>query len=411
MSTEYRIEKLGTAGDGIAPGPVFIAGALVGEAVRATPIAPDRAALDAVLAASPERVTPPCAHAAICGACALQHWALPAQAEWKRSRVEAALRRAGQDVPVTLAHQSRPGTRRRADLSVLRRADGAVTIGFHGPGGVLDIPDCRLLHPDLLALLPRLADAMRSLSGFNARADAAINMLDSGPDILLRLDATLTAHDTQRLAWFAEDAGIPRIATRAGIAVQRAPVRHGFTGKNVSPPPGAFLQATVDGEAAIIAAVLAALPAKRKRGPIIDLFAGVGTLSFPLAELAPVQAFEGAADTNAALDAAARAAGGRVTAARRDLFRQPLLPAEMKAASAIVLDPPYAGATDQIAQIIRAPGPPLVYVSCNAVALERDARTLHAAGYRASSAVVIDQFLWSPHVEAVIGFTPPRASR
>lgn len=408
MSAEYRIDRLGTAGDGIAPGPVHVAGTLPGETVRATPIAPDRAVLDAVLHASPERAAPPCGHAAICGACALQHWALPAQAEWKRGRVEAALRRAGHDVPVQLAHQSRPGTRRRADLSVLRRPDGTVTIGFHGPAGVLDIPDCRLLHPALLALLPRLADAMRSLSGFNARADAAINLLDTGPDILLRLDATLSPHDAQRLAWFAEDAGIPRIATRAGIAVQRAPVHHAFAGHRVVPPPGAFLQATADGEAAIIAAVLAALPAKRKRGPILDLFAGIGTLSFPLAERAPVQAFEGAADAAAALDAGARAAGGRVTARRRDLFRQPLLPAEMKAAGAIVLDPPYAGAADQIGQITRAPGPPLVYVSCNPVALERDARALHAAGYRATSGSVIDQFLWSAHVEAVVGFTAGR---
>jgi len=408
VSQEYRINGLGAAGDGIAPGPVYVAGALLGEVVRATLLAADRAALDSVVQASPDRVAPPCAHAARCGACALQHWALPAQAEWKRARVEAALRRAGFDLPVTLAQQSRPGSRRRADLSVLRRADGAVTIGFHGPGGVLDIPGCRLLHPALLALLPRLADAMRSLAGFNARADAAVNLLDSGPDILLRLDAGLTPHDTQRLAWFAEDAGIPRIASRAGIAVHRAPVHHAFAGQRVTPPPGAFLQATADGEAAIIAAVLAALPAKRKRGPIIDLFAGIGTLSFPLAVLAPVLAFEGAADAVAALDAGARAAGGRITARKRDLARQPLLPAEMKAASAIVLDPPYAGAAEQIAQITRSPGPALVYVSCNPTALERDARALRAAGYRASSAAVIDQFLWSAHVEAVVGFAPPR---
>ncbi len=401
--TEHLVHTIGAAGDGIAEGPLFIAGALPGERVRARATGTDRAALEAVLEPSPERVAAPCEHAARCGACALQHWALPPQGEWKRARVETALRRAGHNIAVTLAHQSAPGTRRRADLSVLRRADGGVTIGFHGPGGVLDIPGCRLLHPTLLALLPRLAEALRPLAAFRARADAAINLLDSGPDILLRLDGKLSTHDTQRLAWFAEDTGLARIATREGVAAQRAPVRHAFGAAQVAPPPGAFLQATADGEAAIVAGVLAALPARRKRGPIIDLFAGVGTLSFPLSAHAPVLAYEGAADAVAALDAGARGAGGRVTAARRDLARQPLLPAEFKAASALVLDPPFAGAAEQVAQIVRQPGTPLVYVSCNIAALERDARTLHAAGYRATSAAVVDQFLWSAHVEAVVG--------
>lgn len=396
---------MGSAGDGLALQPDggrrHIPRALPGET-----LSPE----GRLIRESTERVDPPCPHFSLCGACALQHWAPAPQSEWKRGRVEHALRQAGYaQAVVTLGHVSPPATRRRADLSVLRNPDGSLTIGFHGPQGVLAIPECRVLRPEIMALLPRLAAALRPLQALRQRADAAINLLDSGPDILLRLDGKLTPVDIQRLADFARAENLPRIATREGVAAQIASVRHSFGRGVVAPPPGAFLQATVEGEAAIIAAVLAALPAKLSRGAIIaDLFAGLGTLSFPLSERARVLAYEGDPEATAALDAGARAAGGRVTAARKDLIRQPLLPAELAKCAVVVLDPPYAGAAEQVAQIARGPKPHLVYVSCNPVALERDARVLREAGYALTTATAIDQFLWSPHIEAVVGFAPAR---
>ena len=393
---------MGAAGDGLAVLPDgtrrHLPRALPGEMLS------DAGRL---LEESPERVDPPCPHFSLCGACALQHWAAAPQTEWKRGRVEAALHAAGFPATATLAHVSPPASRRRADLSVLRQPDGSLTIGFHGPAGVLAIPECRVLRPEIMALLPRLAEALRPLQALRSRADAAINLLDSGPDVLLRLDGKLTPADTARLADFARAQGLARIATREGIAAQIAPVRHAFQDGAVAPPPGAFLQATEQGEAAIVAAVLAALPRLPRGAIIADLFAGLGTLSFPLAARARVAAFEGDPETVVALDAGARAAGGRITALRRDLVRQPLLPAELAKCAVVVLDPPYAGAAEQIAQIARAPKPAVIYVSCNPVALERDARALREAGYRLASATVIDQFLWSPHVEAVISFEAP----
>ena len=360
---------------------------------------------------SPERVDPPCPHFSLCGACALQHWGAAPQSEWKRGRIEHALRSAGfVGAGATLGHVSPPASRRRADLSVVRQPDGSLIIGFHGSAGVLAIPQCRVLRPEIMALLPKLAAALRPLQALRPRADAAINLLDSGPDVLLRLDGKLTPADTARLADFARAEGLKRIATREGLAAQIEAVRHGFQGGEVAPPAGAFLQATAEGEAAIVAAVLAALPTRLPRAAVIaDLFAGLGTLSFPLSARARVNAFEGDPEIIAALDAGARAAGGRVTAARRDLVRQPLLPAELGKCAVVVLDPPYAGAAEQIAQIARGPRPAIIYVSCNPVALERDARALCEAGYTLGAATVIDQFLWSPHVEAVVGFMPPKA--
>ena len=87
------------------------------------------------------------------------------------------------------------------------------------------------------------------------------------------------------------------------------------------------------------------------------------------------------------------------------MARQPLPPAELKAYSAVVLDPPFGGAPEQVPLLARARVPRVVYVSCNPAALARDAKFLKDAGYRVLSAVPVDQFLWSPHLEAVVAFS------
>ncbi|HYZ64521.1 MAG TPA: class I SAM-dependent RNA methyltransferase, partial [Acetobacteraceae bacterium] len=200
---------------------------------------------------------------------------------------------------------------------------------------------------------------------------------------------------------------LPRVSWGLGSrepepAAVLGPATLAFDGRNTAVPPGAFLQASREGERAIVDAVLAALPAKLKGG-IVELFAGCGTLSHALSGRGRVTAYEGDADAVAALR---RAGNPKVTAIHRDLTRQPLQPAELKGAGGIVLDPPYAGAAAQM-PALAASGVPIVYVSCNPGALARDASTLAASGYRAASVAAIDQFLWSAQVEAVLGFIKP----
>jgi len=282
-----------------------------------------------------------------------------------------------------------------------------VVLGFHvrGANELIPLDACPVLEPGLLALLPPLAEALRSLSALKRLGAVVVNMLDSGPDLLLRTDGSLSIPDRQRLAAFAAAHRIPRIAWctkgAAEVAAQHGPVRHALSGVAVSPPPGAFLQASREGEAAIVAAVLAGLPAKlSKRARLLDLYAGIGTLSLPLAAHGVVQAFEGEGAAVAAL----AGAHPRVTATRRDLARQPLLPAELKPYAAVVLDPPFNGAPEQVAQIARSAVPHVVYVSCNPAALARDAAALRGAGFALREATPVDQFLWSPHLESVAVF-------
>jgi 23S rRNA (uracil1939-C5)-methyltransferase len=240
-----------------------------------------------------------------------------------------------------------------------------------------------------------------------------LNLLDTGPDLLLRTDGALDATGRAKLAAFAAEHGVPRVAwgpsggdAAAEVAAQHGPAAIRFGGVEVHPPPGAFLQASPEGEAAIREAVLDALPARLPaRAVIAELHAGIGTLSFALAERARIVAYEVSAEAVVALAAAAGRAGARIEAARRDLVRQPLLPAELKAYAAVVLDPPFAGAKEQVPLLARARVPRIVYVSCNPAVLARDARALKEAGYRVLSAVPVDQFLWSPQLESVVAFS------
>jgi 23S rRNA (uracil1939-C5)-methyltransferase len=171
----------------------------------------------------------------------------------------------------------------------------------------------------------------------------------------------------------------------------------------VEPPPGAFLQPSAEGEAAIQALVGDALGGA---GRVADLFAGAGTLSLPLAETAAVDAFDADAAALAALKAGARQTAGlkAVRTQVRDLFRRPLQAAELKPYDAVALDPPYAGARAQAEALAAAAVPVVAMASCNPATFARDARILVDGGFRLDWVAPVDQFLWSAEVEMVAAF-------
>ena len=174
----------------------------------------------------------------------------------------------------------------------------------------------------------------------------------------------------------------------------------------VTPPPGAFLQATPDGEAALVAAVRDAVGDARR---VVDLFSGCGTFTLPLADHAAIHAVEGDAEMIAALDKGVRHSTGlkSITMATRDLFSRPLLPDELAKIDAVVIDPPRAGAEAQVAEIAEAQVPRIAYVSCNPSTFARDAKVLVQAGYTLNWVQVVDQFRWSPHVELAASLSLP----
>jgi 23S rRNA (uracil1939-C5)-methyltransferase len=429
--TLVTIDRIGAEGDGIAHladgTTIYVPLALPGERVTVRPLRPRgegwHAAAEAIDAASPARVPPPCRHFGRCGGCVLQHWQDAAYRTWKSALLAGALRSAGFTPPEPLdLVPGLPGERRRIDFAA-RRAGGRMILGLHGPRSaeVIDLTDCLVLHPTLLALLAPLRVLLHGLRAIRRQGEVVINLLDSGPDLLLRGDGAPSLEDRTAMTAFACAHGLPRVSwapagDRSGsdspetICILR-PATTTLSGIAVRPPPGGFLQATEAGERAIVGAVLRGLPARWPARPrIAELYAGSGSLTFALAAAHAgqlrVAAWEGDAASVGALKQAINQGGlaGRVEATQRDLTRQPVSAKELSGFAAIVLDPPHAGAAAQIAQIAAAGVPTVVYVSCNPATLGRDAKVLHAAGYALVAATAIDQFLWSARLESVCVF-------
>ncbi len=401
---QVTIERLGHQGDGIAPGPVFVARCLPGEVVEGA-LEGDRIAAPRIVTPSPDRVRPPCPHYKSCGGCALQHASDGFVAGWKVGVVRSALVARGLDAIPGGIETSPTRTRRRAVLSA-RRTKGGALIGFHAPksDAITRIPDCHLLHPDLIAAFPALEALVAQGASRTSTLRLNLALSDGGLDVAVTGGKPLDAALESRLAALAGRRGLARLSWEGEVIALIAPPAQLFGRARVIPPPGAFLQATKAGEVALLAGVRAALDGAAR---VADLFAGSGTFALPLAETAEVHAVDGEAGMLAALDAGWRKAEGlkRVTTDVRDLFRRPLLPDEFKGFDAVVIDPPRAGAEAQVAELARADVPRIAAVSCNPVTFARDAATLIAAGYRLDRLTVVDQFRWSTHIELVAGFS------
>jgi 23S rRNA (uracil1939-C5)-methyltransferase len=409
---ETTIERLGGRGDGVArlyEGLLYVPFALPGERVRARLGAPRgdgwAGQLDAVLAPVPSRASPACRHFTVCGGCALQHLAPADYAGFKRELIAGALARRG----LTAAHLaapliSPPGSRRRASFAARRGARGCV-IGFHAAASARIVPlaECPVSAPAIVALLPALASCLERCLAVGDEATIAVTQLDGELDVAIASAAALALAGREALAALANDYDVARLTWSGDPIALRRPVRTRFDGIAVAPPPGGFMQATAEGERAILDAVLAAAPA---RGKIADLFAGCGTIGLPLAARGlAVQAVELDAAALAALTKAARDARLPVTGERRDLDRQPLAAHELDGFDAVVLDPPRAGAASQAAALAGSAVPRIIMVSCHPGSFARDARILVDGGYRLDAVQPIDQFLWSAHVELVAAFS------
>ena len=395
-----KIESLTHLGLGRADTGELLPRTLPGEEVE---IGAD--GLPRILVPSADRVSPPCRHFKSCGGCAMQHAADSFVASWKQSIVERALSAHGISARTSGVETSPANSRRRAKLAGRRTKKGAL-VGFHAKGSdtLIEIPDCKLLSPGIMATLPALQDLTARVASRKGELGLTVTESLGGPDIHIDTDLPLTEALRIDLAAFANQHSIARLVWRDEQIVMINPPYQNFGAARVVPPPGAFLQATKAGEASLLAAVLDIVG---KSDRVIDLFAGCGTFSLPLATTAEVHAVEGEKEMLVALDRGWREAVGlkRVTTEARDLFRRPLEPDEFKGWDAVVIDPPRAGAEAQVATLARSGIKTIAMVSCNPVTFARDAKTLVENGYDLNWTRVVDQFRWSPHVECVASFT------
>lgn len=427
---DITIETLGARGDGIghlADGrAVFVPGALPGEAVRVT-LGDAReggvsATLDAVLTPSEDRIEALCRHYERCGGCVLQHIDAQAYRDFKVGQVQNLLAR--HDLAIETIegpYVSPPGARRRATFASYKDGTDRFVLGFNEQRSnkIVDLEECPVLNPRLMALVPLLREILPNILQREHGMDIAVTESGGMVDMVMRPwvkkqkpTEHLPRHIVERLSVFAEKADLARLSwqktaddeTDLLTVVIRHPFIVDFSGVMVNPPPGAFLQATPDGEKVLAEAVVAAMPRRAKK--VADLYAGCGTFTFALGVAKyKVHAVEGFAPAYNALKVAMP--GKPVTAEKRDLAREPLMPKELNAYDAVVLDPPRVGALEQVKMLARSTVDTIIYVSCNPASFARDGEVLKKAGYVFSSLRIVDQFLWSPHTELVGVFRRP----
>lgn len=400
---EFTITRLGLKGDGIAGSDIFAPFTLPGETVVGE--VKNGQLIGTCSNDSPDRVAPVCPHFGTCGGCTLQHASDDFLAAWKAETIQRALAAQGLDAPFRPVDTSPPASRRRATFSA-RRTKKTTQIGFHKRGSteMFELKTCPLLMPEILEALP----ACHTLTGIGTSRKGEIKISvthsDAGHDIDVREAKTLDGPLRARLAALATEFDLARLGWNGEqIADRKRPVQS--MGKaQVLLPMGAFLQATPQGQAALVSAMQEAVAGAKR---VVDLFAGCGTFALPLAERAEVHAVEGVPEMLKALDAGWRYAKGlkTVTTETRDLFTRPLLPIELRKFDAVVIDPPRAGAKAQSEQIVASEIRLVGAVSCNPVSFARDAKIMIDGGFTLDWVMPVDQFRWSGHVELAAKFS------
>lgn len=408
---EVEISSVGAQGDGVAEtpdGPLYVPYVLAGERVLVRPAGENRAELLGIVKASPDRVDPACPHFTLCGGCSLQHMEPASYATWKRAQVDAALKARGIATEIEPLVAARPRSRRRATFAATRTRK-TLTFGYYARAShtIIPVSECPLVVPEIERALPALAAMIGPGLSRSSRASILVTSTASGLDVAVTGGKPLDGPLRIALAEQASAADVARLSWEGEIVAERRMPTVNLSGLAVTPPPGAFLQPTREGEEALVRLVQEAVGNAAR---IADLFAGCGTFTASLAKKATVHAVEGEAASLAALTRSIREQGPvlglkPVTCETRDLVRRPLLASELDLFEAVVFDPPRAGAATQAEEIAKSRVPLVAAVSCNPATFARDARTLLNGGYRLVKLTPVDQFLWSPHIELVGIFT------
>jgi 23S rRNA (uracil1939-C5)-methyltransferase len=414
-----EILRIAAKGDGVTASGRFAWGAAPGDLLLA----------DGSLQPGPHHVDPPCRHFPQCGGCQLQQLDEESLTDFVEARVaNASASQALGAERLAPPHLSPPYTRRRASLRA-ESAGGRIVIGYREAKShrIVELTECWVLLPELFAVLAPLRKLLIRIGqtdqgkGRNKKsgkhvmprlaADIELAMTEQGVDLGIKGMTVEGLAANETMMDFARDNGLARLTLDQGfgpeVLWEPEPVTVSLAGVSVPFPPGSFLQATLDGEKALTDAAREWLAGA---ATVADLFAGLGTFAFALAGPGTkVLAVEAGRDAHLACKAAAGRTGLPVHAMLRDLFRNPLMADELNRFAAVLLDPPRAGAREQIERLAESTVERIVYVSCNPSSWAKDAARLVEAGYRLAELRPVGQFRWSTHVELVSLFVKASA--
>lgn len=394
MAKTVTITELGQYGDGVA-GDAFVPYAAPGDVVEID----DSGKILNILVPSPHRAVPPCRHFGLCGGCALQHLSEETYRAFKKDSVLSTLERAGVEAPVHVETIFIPhATRRRANFAA-RIVKGRAIIGFHERKSsvIRDVPDCLLITGDVARVMEGFRPHLPAIAGEGAKIDILIQCAGGEAEAALTGKIAPGWEAQQALSDVMRSLDLCRISLRARdyepyeTILEARPFYKNFGALTVPLAPGAFLQPSAEGEAALTACVV---EGAGDAAHIIDLFCGNGTFTGPLLNRIRA-AYDFAEDAIAGLQRAGIAAQGR------DLFKNPVRGGDLVGADCVILDPPRSGAKAQCAAIADSAVARVVYVSCNPQSFAADVSLLAGPGFSLQKLSIVDQFIWSPHTEVV----------
>ncbi len=407
MEQSLKIIDIGGNGDGIARleggETVFVPFSAIGDIVMAD-VAKDqdgqfRAKINSVLLSSPMRGKPPCRHFGICGGCSLQHLNSDAYHSFKKENVLSVLSKNGILVPDDVSAVFIPDrTRRRANFAA-RVVKGKALIGFHErrSHNIRDVPDCLLINDELHRVMEAFRPFVPDLIGEGNKIDIFIQCVDGQSEIGLTGKLASGWEAQQALSDALRATGASRISLRARdhesyeIILEEKAFYKRFDSLVVNLAPCAFLQPSEEGERALTDAVLSGVG---DASCVADLFCGNGTFTGPLMDRCKLAA-------DFAPDAIASLKKADVTAINRNLFKEPISEKELDGVDCVILDPPRAGASAQVAVLADTDISKIVYVSCAPQSFAKDAAVLIKSGYQLQTLTIVDQFIWSAHTELV----------
>lgn len=422
------IERLAHDGRGVAHSAngktVFVDQALPGEqvevAVHLTRKRFDEAHIKSLLNTSELRVTPPCPHFGHCGGCDLQHLGVDEQRDHKREVVRDLFLRQGITLTdIGLLQGSDQGYRRRARLGVKVDGQGNTRLGFRAAHShrLVDIERCPVLVDALQQLLLPLRELLGTLEA--PRQVGHIELMATATEqVVLVRQLKEHAGDAERWQAFAQQQGVA-LGTWLGRetptlhwhgappALEESLIVAGRPPLSLTFAPGDFLQVNAQVNQQMVALVLQWL-APQSGQKLLDLFAGIGNFSLPIAAAgAEVHAVEGNPAMVARLAINAKRNQLVVSGQQADLSDAVSVNELLTLHSdsdALVLDPPRSGAEAICQALAHHPVPRVVYISCDPATLARDAAHLVHAGYRVKQVAVADMFLHTAHMETLMLF-------
>ena len=413
MSHKITINEIGGRGDGLTDlngKTIYIPYSAPGDVIDAK-INGSKGRLRHIHQKSDHRIDAICPYFTKCGGCSLQHINATYYREWKEGLIRTALENQGlSNIEIAPMIISPLSSRRRTTFQAIGRGDGQIVFGYaeKGSHNLIDIHDCPILMPDIKALIEPTKKLISGLLKKNEKKTVSMTMGDNGIDLVLKGKGDVDLNLRMDLAEFAKKNDLARISwyntssknTRYELLAERRKPFVTIEGQKVFFPEGSFLQATKEGQDALIHAMLDGIKGANR---VADLFSGCGTFSIAAAKSANVHAVENNEEMLTALKVSANQMSGikQVSTELRDLFLRPLLPHELNQYDVAIIDPPRAGAKHQMAEILHSDIKKLVMISCNPITFARDVQSLTDAGYKMGAVTPVDQFLYSPHLEII----------